>query len=215
MELLEHLAHRGSLLALWIFILCGFSVFSQDSKPRISGDDIELFPRPGFEPIAPHKSVRRDNSNIKPENFRFHDKSRRSLDERLSMGVGEKKISCKPSWGMFKFRVNGKGVVDSCWFDGQLPVKVSNRILDNIRATKGSWILSPGTQETDVAWYVYFYSDTRGRLDRKMNCSSADMELQKVVSFMTSYFQNLFYLLGEDKATMIMATSNDGTLLLH
>ena len=207
---MERIVRKKGAFTFCLLILCGLAVFSQNPKPITSPENIGLFPRPGFEPLPPHKSHVKDNSNIKPENFRFSDASGKSLNDRLSVGVGTETPNCKPSWGMFKFRVNGKGLVDSTWFDGHLPKEVSIRILDNIRATQGSWIVAPGTKETDVAWYVYFYSDTRARWDKNLKCSESDKELQKTVSSMTAYFYNLFYWFGEDKATMIRPTNNDG-----
>jgi hypothetical protein len=170
----------------------------------------DYFPKPGFEPLAPHKSPVRDRSNIKPENFRFSEASGKSLDDRLSAGVGTEIPDCKPAWRLFKFRVTGKGLIDSTWFDGQLPKEKSIQILDNIRATGGSWIVAHGTKEGDVAWYVYFYSDTCARWDKNLNFSELDKELQKIVSSMTGNFYRLFYWTGEDKATIVRPTGNDG-----
>ncbi|TDE14585.1 hypothetical protein [Dyadobacter psychrotolerans] len=186
------------------------SAFAQESAGEKAARNIGLLLAPWHERLPPHKSYVRDNSNIKPENFRFRDAPGRSLNDRLSVGVGAKTPDCKPSWAMFKFRVNGKGLVDSTWSDGNLPKEVSNRFVDNIHATDGSWIVASGTKETEVAWYVYFYSDTRGLWDRNLNCSDSDKELQKTVSYMTSFFYNLFYCFGEDKATMVRPTDNNG-----
>jgi hypothetical protein len=210
MELLEQVVRKKAVLTFCLVLFCLFPVFSQNSKPANSPENVGLFPRPGFEPLAPHKSPVRDRSNIKPENFRFSDAKGRSLDDLLSVGAGKDAPDCKPSWAMFKFRLNGKGLIDSTWFDGQLPKEVSARILNNIRNTEGSWTVAPGTKEEDVAWYVYFYSDTRGRWDRNLNCSESDKELQATVSSMTAFFKNLFYLFGEDRATMVRPTGNDG-----
>jgi hypothetical protein len=209
MELLERIV-RKELVTFCVIIFCGFSVFAQNSKPITSPENIGLFPKPGFEPLAPHKSPVRDRSNIKPENFRSSEASGKSLDDILSPGVGAEIPDCKPSWGLFKFRVTGKGLVDSTWFDGQLPKEKSIQILNNIRATNGSWIVAPGTKEGDVAWYVYFYSDTRARWDKNLNCSELDKELQKIVSAMTGNFYRLYYWTGEDKATIVRPTDNDG-----
>ncbi len=211
MELLKQVLVRNKgVLTFCLFILCGFSVFSQNSKPTFRPETIELFPKPGFEPPPPHKPRVIDKSNFKPENFRFSDASGKSLDDRLSVGMSTEPATCKPSYGLFKFRVNGRGLIDSTWFDGQLSKEVSIRILDNIRATEGSWVIKPGTKEEDEAWYVYFYSDTRGRWDKKLNCTEADKELQKAVSAMSNYYYNLYYWIGEDKATLIRPTQNDG-----
>ncbi|MPR32994.1 hypothetical protein [Salmonirosea aquatica] len=211
MELLEKVViHNKGVLTFCLCILCGFSVFSQNSEHRVHPANIELFPKPGFEPLPPHKSKIIDRSNFKPENFRFSDATGKSLNDRLSAGVGIEPASCKPSYGLFKFRVNGKGVIDSTWFDGQLSKEVSVRILDNIRATEGSWVITSGTKEADVAWYVYFYSDTRARWDKKMKCTESDKELQKAVSAISNYYYNLYYWIGEDKATLIRPTANDG-----
>jgi hypothetical protein len=201
--------NRG-VLTFCLFILCGFSVFSQNSKNTVHPEHIELFPKPGFERLPPHTPTVRDKSNFKPENFRFSDATGKSLNDRLSVGVSTESANCKPSYALFKFRVNGKGLIDSTWFDGQLSKEVSSRILNNIRATDGSWVVAPGTKEGDVAWYIYFYSDTRGRWDKKLNCTESDKELQKAVSAFSNYYSNLYYWVGEDKATLIRPTVNDG-----
>lgn len=209
MKLFERIARYKGSWILCLFIFCGCSVFSQNPKSPTAPENIGLFPKPGYEPLPPHQRHVIDRSNIKPENFRFSETGK-SLNDRLSAGAVTEAPDCKPSWAMFKFRVNGKGLIDSIWFDGQLSKKTTTRILDNIHATAGSWIVAPGTKESDVAWYVYFYSDTRGRWDRKLNCSESDKELQKAISFMTGYFYQLFYWTGEDKATIIRPTDNDG-----
>ncbi len=210
MELWARLiVRKHAVFTFWLITLCGSTAFCQNS--RLRPEDIELFPKPGFELDPPHKSTIRDNSNIKPENFRFADKSGKSLEYRLSAGTGAEPPDCIPSWGLFRFSVNGRGLIDTTWFDGKLPAEVSKRILNNIRSTEGSWMVVPGTKPNDVAWYVYFYSDTRGRWNKNMRCPESDKELQKVVSSMTSLFYNSFYFLGEDKATMVRPTSNDGT----
>lgn len=204
------MARNNWTLILSFIVSCGFSSFSQVPKPATTPANIGLFLKPGFEPLEPHKPRVRDNSNFKPENFQFSQASGKSLNDRLEEGVSAETIDCKPSWGLFKFRVNRKGIIDSTWFDGQLPKKVSLRILENIRGTQGSWIVAPGTKESDVAWYLYFYSDTRARLTKNLNCSESDKELQRTVSSMTSYFYNMYYWVGEDKAVIVRPTSNDG-----
>nr|WP_295934626.1 hypothetical protein [uncultured Dyadobacter sp.] len=210
MELTKRVARNVWMLVLCFIVSCGFSSFSQIPKPATTPENIDLFPKPGFEPLELHKSRVRDNSNFKPENFQFPQASGKSLNDRLEVGVSAETVDCKPSWGLFKFRVNSKGQIDSTWFDGHLPKKVSMQILKNIRATQGSWIIAPGTKESDVAWYVYFYSDTRARLTKNLNCSESDKELQRAVSSMSSYFYNMYYWVGEDKAMIIRPTSNDG-----
>lgn len=210
MELIGRIARSNWILILSITVSCGFSSFSQIPKPATTPENIGLFPKPGFEPPELYKPRVRNNSNFKPENFQFSQASGTSLNDRLEVGVSAETVDCKPSWGLFKFRVNGKGLIDSTWFDGQLPKKVSLRILENICGTQGSWIVAPGTKESDVAWFVYFYSDTRARLTKNLNCSESDKELQRTVSSMTSYFYNMYYWVGEDKAMIVRPTSNDG-----
>lgn len=210
MKRIECVVRNKWILVLCFIVSCGFSSFSQIPKPATTPENIGLFPKPGFEPLELHKPRVRDNSTFKPENFQFSQASGKSLNDRLEVGVSAETVDCKPSWGLFKFRVNSKGQIDSTWFDGHLPKKVSMQILKNIRATQGSWIIAPGTKESDVAWYVYFYSDTRARLTKNLNCSESDKELQRAVSSMTSYFYNMYYWVGEDKAMIIRPTSNDG-----
>lgn len=211
MELLKQVVARNKgVFTFCLFILYGFSGFSQNSKHTFHPENIELFPKPGFERLPPHKPTVIDKSNIKPENFRFSDATGKSLNDRLSVGTSTEPANCKPSYALFKFRVNDKGLIDSTWFDGLLSKEVSIQILDNIRATEGSWVIAPGTKEGDVAWYIYCYSDTRARWDKKLNCTEADKELQKAVSAISGYFSNLYYWIGEDKATLIMPTENDG-----
>jgi len=193
-----------------ILLSLTLTTFAQESEGEKAAAKIGLFYLPGFEPSPKSKSHQPDTANYKPQNFRFRDASGRSLNDRLSVGVGAETLDCKPSWAMFKFRINGKGLVDSTWFDGHLPKEVSIRILDNIHATEGSWTVAPGTKEVDVAWYIYFYSDTRGRWAKDLNCSESDKELQRTVSSMTAFFYNLFYWLGDDKATMVRPTDNNG-----
>ncbi|GAB3162976.1 hypothetical protein GCM10027291_01740 [Telluribacter humicola] len=211
MELLKQVVVRNKgVFTFCLFILCGFSVFSQNSRPTVHPENIGLFPKPGYEPLPPHKSKVIDKSNFKPENFRFSDATGKSLNERLSVGISTESANCKPSYALFKFRVNGKGLIDSTWFDGQLSKEVSIRILGNIRTTEGSWVIAPGTKEVDVAWYVFFYTDTRGQWDRNLNCTESDKELQKAVSAFSDYFYNLYYWVGEDRATVIRPIQIDG-----
>jgi hypothetical protein len=153
---------RISVYVTFLFsALSGFASLSQNPENRTNRAAIGLFPRPGFEPFPPHKSRVIDKTKFKPQNFRFLNKAGESLEDRLSSNAVTETVDCKPSWGLFAFRINGKGAIDSTWSDGHLPTASSNRILANICATEGSWAIAPETKPDDVAWFVYFYSDVR------------------------------------------------------
>lgn len=204
------IARISVYLTFSLSILSGFASLSQSPGGSTPPAVIGLFPMPGFEPLPPHKSRVVDKTKFKPENFRFLNKAGKSLEDRLSSNAALETVDCRPSWGLFAFRVNGKGAIDSTWFDGHLPAASSNRILANICATEGSWVIAPGTKPDDVAWFVYFYSDVRALWDKNVQCSEADKELQKAVSSMNGFFYNLFFWLGKDNATMLRPTVIDG-----
>lgn len=177
--------------------------FAQDTTRRNLPAAIGLFPKPGFEPNPPHKSAVVDKSHLKPGNFRFSGKGGINLQSFLLTGIGPVTADCRPYWGLFAFRVNGTGKIDSTWSAGQMPIENTKRILTNIRATEGSWIIQSGTKTEDVAWYVFFYSDTRGRWQPNLNCSESEKDLQKAISSMSGFFYNMFHQLSDNLATVI------------
>ena len=204
------IARISLYLTFSLTVLFGFEALCQNPGGRTNPAVIGLFPIPGLEPLPPHKSRVIDKTKFKPENFRFLNKSGKSLEDRLSSNAAPETVDCGPSWGLFAFRVNGKGAIDSTWFDGHLAAASSNRILANICATEGGWVIAPGTKPDDAAWFVYFYSDVRALWDKNVQCSLAEKELQKAVSSMNGFFYNLFFRLGEDNATMLRPTIIDG-----
>jgi hypothetical protein len=199
-------------LVIVTLLLSIIPVHAQESDTSKRATSIGLFPLPGFEPLPDHKSKEPDTASLRPQNFRFPDIDRKTLSDILEMGVELPPNDCKPSWGLFAFRVNAAGKIDSTWYQGSLPTTTSDKILANIRGTEGLWIIKQGTKPTDVAWFVYPFFDTRGRFERRSKCSDADKELLKVVSYLSSLVINLFYQVDRDhnRATMIMPTERDG-----
>ena len=206
---------RPALLSSFIFIILltlTLTSFAQESEGEKTAAKIGLFYLPGFEPPAKPKSHLPDTANFKPQNFSFPNINRQSLTARLETNIPLPPVDCKPSWGLFAFRVNAAGKVDSTWYRGSLPLVASDKILANIRATEGLWIIKPSTKPTDVAWFLYPFFDTRGRLERKYNCSEADIELLKAVSSLSNLVFNLYYQVdnNHNRATLIMPTERDG-----
>lgn len=101
------------------------------------------------------------------------------------MGVDLPPVSCRPSWGLFIFRLNGLGQVDSTWYEGNLAPITSSKALANVCATEGNWIIKPGTKPNHVAWFTYTFFDIRGRFSKQLECSKSDQELFKAVSFLS------------------------------
>jgi hypothetical protein len=195
-----------------ILLMAVVPAHAQDSDASKRATSIGLFPLRGFEPLPDHKSKEPDTARLKPQNFRFPDIDRKTLSDRLEMGVQLPDNNCKPSWGLFAFRINAAGKIDSTWYQGSLPTTTSDKILANIRGTEGRWIIKQGTKPTDVAWFVYPFFDTRGRFERISKCSEAKKELLKIVSDLSSLVINLFYQVDRDhnRATMITPTERDG-----
>src|SRR5690606_27902554 len=95
---------------------------------------IGLSPLPGLEMPKRERTYRLDTANFHPENFSFRIWDKKDLTDRLEMGVPLPPAGCKPSWGLFVFRVNALGKVDSTWYRGNLPNMATTRILANICA---------------------------------------------------------------------------------
>ena len=198
--------------AVIFFLLLALTAFSQRPASDTKAAQIGLFPMPGFEPLPPHKSHIPDTANFKPQNFRFKEIDRQSLTDQLAKGIRLPAVDCKTAWGLFTFRVNASGKVDSTWYRGNLSDKVSDQILKNIRETGGHWIVKPETKSTHVAWFSYTFFDIRSRFIKESKCSEADKELQMVVSSLSNLISNLYYQLDQnhDRATMIMPKVVDG-----
>jgi len=159
---------QTKLIFMLAFLLLALTSFAQESEGAKTAAKIGLLHAPGHEPPEPHKSVVPDTANFKPENFSFPNIDRKTLDYWLGKDVPLPPASCKPSWGMFSFRVNANKKVDSTWYRGNLPPDASEKILENIRGTKGLWIIKPGIKPTHVAWYVYLYFDIRGKYSQEL-----------------------------------------------
>ena len=204
---------NSRLIILMIIVsLYGLTAFAQQSEGAKTAAKIELFHLPGLEPSRNTSSWQLDTVNFKPENFSFRIWNKKNLTDRLSIDVPMEEISCKPSWGMFVFRVNAKGIVDSTWYRGNLPPVTSGKILSNICATEGNWIIKPGTKPSHVAWFVYPFFDTRGLFPERSECSQADRELMQTVSSLSRLFFTLYFRVDRDyhRATMLRPTEIDG-----
>lgn len=151
------------------FLLLALTAFSQRPASDTKAAQIGLFPMPGFEPLPPHKSHVPDTANFKPQNFRFKEIDRQSLTDQLAKGIRLPAVDCKTAWGLFTFRVNASGKVDSTWYRGNLSDKVSDQILKNIRETGGHWIVKPETKSTHVAWFSYTFLISVRDLSKSQN----------------------------------------------
>jgi hypothetical protein len=203
----------------WLPLLICFALLfakqalAQQSDGAKTAMQIELYALPGYELPQRTNRYRLDTANFRPENFSFRIWDKKDLTDRLETGVYLPEINCKPSWGIFIFRVNARGQVDTTTYRGNLPSNVSNKILANICATEGNWIIKPGTLPSNVAWFVYAFFDVRGRIPRKKECSDSDRELLDAVSSLSNLFWMVYYQVGRDfnRATMIRPTEIDGT----
>lgn len=204
------------VILLIIFILIApildICAFAQTTNPTKNAENIGLSPLSLFD--EPPRRYWLDTANFKPENFTFKIWDKKDLSDRLEMGVSVGPISCKPTWGMFIFRVNAKGKVDSTWYRGNLPTFTSDKILSNIHRTDGNWIIKPGTKPNHVAWFVYPFFDTRARFPVRAECSETDNELLRTVSALSNLFSMLYWQTGKDyyRGTMIRPTDKDGSI---
>ncbi len=197
--------------AMIVLSLVTEPAYTQNPDAAKRATSIELLPLPGMEALPVHKAQRPDTINFKPHNFRFPDIDRQTLSERLAMGVFLPIDKCSPAWGLFAFRVNAAGKVDSTWYRGSLTTITSDQILANIRGTDGLWIIKPDTRPTHKAWFVYPFFDTRGRYESDSKCTEAEKVLLRAVSSLSNLVINLFYQVDHDhnRATMIMPTERD------
>lgn len=201
------------LVSIFLNILSSSLSFSQEVQKEKTASEIGLFRLPGHE--LPERPISRapDTANYKPENFSFRIWDRKNLTDRLGLDVPIGPVRCKPSWGMFIFRVNALGKVDSTWYRGNLPEKASDKILSNIRGTEGNWIVKKGTKPNHVAWFVYPYFDIRGLIEKKSGCSDTDLELLRTVSHLSNLFSILFFQVDKDnnRAIMLRPEEVDGS----
>lgn len=167
---------------------------------------------PGYEMLPSSNGYIPDTANIRPENFSFRIWDKKDLADRLAIDVDLPPESCKPSWGLFIFRVNGLGQVDSTRYEGNLAPITSSKILANICATEGNWMVKRGTKPNQVAWFAYPFFDIRGRYSKQLVCSSSDRELLKAVSSLSNMFWLVYYKVRreEQKGTLIRPTTMDG-----
>jgi hypothetical protein len=194
----------------WLYYIPSYS---QELEKAKTAAKIGLSELPGFS--LPLKSAYwLDTINFRPENFSFRIWDKKDLTDRLELNVPMCPVQCKPSWGMFVFRVNAEGKVDSTWYRGNLPATTSDKIIYNIRATEGNWIIKKGTKPNHVAWFVYPFFDIRGRFPKQPDCSKADQELLQTVSDLSNLFYILFYKVDKDsyRGTMLRPTTEDGSI---
>lgn len=194
----------------WLhFVPC----YSQESVKAKTAANIGLSQLPGFS-LPARSAYWLDTVNFRPENFSFRIWDKKDLTDRLELNVPMCPVQCKPSWGMFVFRVNAKGKVDSTWYRGNLPATTSDKIIYNIRATEGNWIIKKGTKPNHVAWFVYPFFDIRGRIPKQPGCSEADQELLQTVSDLSNLFYILYYKVDKDyyRGTMLRPTAEDGSI---
>lgn len=199
-----------------ILILNAISVFAQRFKERseqqIAAEKISLFPLSVFDPFPEPSSNWPDTANFKPENFKFPSIDRLSLEDHLAKGIPSIAPNCKPSWGVFCFRVNASGKVDSTVYDGNLNVKISNKILKNIKGTSGLWQVSKNSKPTNVAWFIYPVFDFGRLYDEKSDCSETDKLLQKTVWSLSNLVNFIHAYVDRDyiRATMLSTEKRNG-----
>jgi hypothetical protein len=183
-------------------------------RAKVAGK-INLSILPGLESL-PVKHFRSDTANFKPEYFRFPDIDKKNLSDRLETDVPLQTASCKPSWGIFAFRVNTSKKVDSTTYRGNLPFDVQTKILDNIYCTDGLWIVNPAAKPTNVAWYVYLYFDLRDTPFRESRCTDEEKELYSAVSQLSNLFYFLYYRINknDERATFLIPSIIDGSIKL-
>lgn len=174
-------------------------------------DKITLSVLQGLQSL-PAKYIRSDTANFKPEYFRFPDIDKKDLGDRLENDVPLQTASCKPSWGIFAFRVNTSKKVDSTTYRGNLPYDVQMKILDNIYCTDGFWIVSPAAKPKNVAWYIYLYFDLRDTPFREARCTDEEKELHRAVSELSNLFYFLYYRINknDERATFLRPSKIDG-----
>jgi hypothetical protein len=200
-------------LSICFTILFAKRSLAQQSDGAKTAIKIELSALPGYELPQRTDKYGLDTANFRPGNFSFRIWDKKDLTDRLEMGVHLPEINCKPSWGTFMFRVNARGEVDTTSYRGNLSPGVSSKILANICATEGNWMIKSGTHPSNVAWFMYAFFDVRGRIPKKKECSDSDLELLDAVSSLSNLFWILHYQVGRDfhRATMIRPTEIDGT----
>lgn len=189
------------------------SAYAQQSEGAKTAGKIGLSVLPGLEMPKRETAYRLDTANFRPENFSFRIWDKMDLTDRLELDVPLPPVSCKPSWGLFVFRVNALGKVDSTWYRGNLPSMTTTKILANICSTEGNWIVKPGTKPSYVAWFAYPFFDIRGRASRRLECPEAEQNVLEVVSSLANLFAILYYRVDHNfhRAIMVRPSEMDGS----
>ncbi|WP_254561394.1 hypothetical protein [Dyadobacter diqingensis] len=94
---------------------------------------------------------------------------------------GSEENSCRATWGVFYFRVTGKGKIDTLYHEETLREEVTSQIIKNIYVSGKHWKIPKDTRATDKLWFVYPYFDLGCKSYLGSDCPEAEKLVQKNV----------------------------------
>lgn len=143
------------------------------------------------------------------QKYDFHD----YLDRR---DLSTEDVDSLPTWGVFFFRVNTKGKVDSIFHQGTLKVSRSNEILENIKATSGKWKTNQSGDKLSNHWFIYPTFEFGKDCDSpSAKCSVVYQNSQKDLKRMASTLGSIFLYSDNKKAYLISPRQNGGGYSEH
>ncbi|TKT90141.1 hypothetical protein [Dyadobacter frigoris] len=117
---------------------------------------------------------------------------------------------CKPTWGVFYFKVNALGKIDSLANDGNLRSAVSERIVKNIYSTEGHWIISNTNKSIKSQLFIFLYFDYGGAFYGDNSCPEEFKLLQQTVMSISETLSKAAIVANGGRGTVIGPSLNGG-----